>query len=748
MTFDTRLSPGRRVESRDAPVPGLCCPRTPLVGWTFPHSPRPFGPEPHVTRPKPQILLLSFAVTLALSACNRDGKTAAAGDAAKPADAAPALTLDESTLPPVNRFTLADLDTSKNACSDFGGYINGKWLAANDIPSDRTSWGAFEMLDERSTAVQRQLAEQAAADSEATGVKDIVGDFWATGMDEAKVNQQGIAPLDSRLDAIAALDSTEAVAEYLRSSAATGENFLFGFGSDPDFKNSATNIAYAFQGGLGLPDKEYYEKAEHKDKLTAYQAHVAKVLELSGIAAADAAKQAKDVVAFETRLAKVSKSSEDLSRDTELYYNPVTPAQADKLAPNFAWTKFFQSQGVTTPAMFSLAIPAFHTEVSEMLADVPIGQWQSYLRFHTVDGASPYLSDAFVQENFNFYNKTLRGQKEIKERGKRVLDTIENLAGEALGQMYVKVAFPAQSKARMETLVQNLRDALKVRLDGLEWMSADTKKKAMEKWASFTPKIGYPDKWRDWAGLDTSRDSYIGNVLAANEFNYKWELGKIGQPVDKTEWGMSPQTVNAYYNPQLNEIVFPAAILQPPFFDAEAGDALNYGGIGAVIGHEMIHGYDDQGSRFGPTGNFEVWWTDADSTSFKSLTGKLVKQFDGYEAVKGKMVNGNLTLGENIADLGGLAVAYDAMQKATAGTPDPKTDGLTRDQRFFANWATVWRRNFTPEELNVRLTTDPHAPANFRAIGAPSNLPAFATAFSCKPGDAMVRAGDQQIVIW
>ncbi|MEJ7747478.1 MAG: M13-type metalloendopeptidase, partial [Luteimonas sp.] len=540
----------------------------------------------------------------------------------------------------------------------------------------------------------------------------------------------------------------DAVAEYQRTSAATGETFLFGFGSDPDFKNSTTNIAYAFQGGLGLPDKEYYEKAEHKDKLAAYQAHVAKVLELSGIPAADAAKQATDVVAFETRLAKASKSSEQLSRDAELAYNPVTPAEADKLAPNFPWTKFFESQGVATPAMFSLAIPAFHAEVSKMLADVPVEQWQSYLRFHTVDGASPYLSEAFVQENFNFYNKSLRGQKEIKERGKRVLDTIENLAGETLGQMYVKVAFPAESKARMATLVQNLRDALKVRLDGLTWMSPDTKKKAMEKWASFTPKIGYPDKWRDWAGLDTSRDSYIGNVLAANEFNYKWELGKIGKPVDKTEWGMSPQTVNAYYNPQQNEIVFPAAILQPPFFDPKADDALNYGGIGAVIGHEMIHGYDDQGSRFGPSGNFEVWWTDKDSASFKALTDKLVNQFNGYEAVKGKMVNGNLTLGENIADLGGLAVAYDALQKAAAGTPDPKADGLTRDQRFFANWATVWRRNFTPEELNVRLTTDPHAPANFRAMGAPSNLPAFATAFQCKTGNAMVRDGDKQIVIW
>jgi putative endopeptidase len=317
-----------------------------------------------------------------------------------------------------------------------------------------------------------------------------------------------------------------------------------------------------------------------------------------------------------------------------------------------------------------------------------------------------------------------------------------------MGQMYVKVAFPAESKARMEELVKNLSASLKTRIENLAWMSDETKKKAEEKWAAFTPKIGYPDKWRDWTGLETNRDSYIGNVLAANEFNYKWNLGKIGKPVDRTEWGMPPQMVNAYYNPLQNEIVFPAAILQPPFFDPNADDATNYGGIGAVIGHEMTHGYDDQGSRFGASGNFENWWTDADAKGFTGRTDKLVQQFNGYEAQPGAHVNGKLTLGENIADLGGLATAYDAMKKATEGKEDPKTDGLTRDQRFFLNWGTVWRRNFKPEELQVRLKTDPHAPANFRAIGAPSNMPAFAAAFECKPGQPMVREGDKQVVIW
>ena len=703
-----------------------------------------------MTLKKPQVLLLSLAIATAVAACSKqDAAPADGADAsATPAADANALTLDESTLPPVNRFSVDQLDKTKNACVDFGGYVNGTWLAANEIPGDRTSWGAFEMLDERSTAVQRQLAEQAAANEGATGVQDIVGDFWATGMDAETINAQGIKPIQGRIDAIAALDSQEAVTGYLRSSAARGENFLFSFGADADFKASDMNIAYAGQGGLGLPDKSYYFDADKKDKLDAYQAHIAKVLELSGIDAAKAAEQAEAVIAFETRLAEASKSSEELSRDVSLYYNPVSLAAADKLTPNFSWTAFFKSQGVAAPEMFSLAIPAFHEEVSQMLADVPVEDWQAYLRFHTVDGASPYLSDALVQENFNFYNQAMRGQKEMKERGKRVLDTIEGEVGEALGQMYVDVAFSPEAKARMQELVKNLSASLKVHLEGLEWMSEETKKQAMEKWASFTPKVGYPDKWRDWSGLETGRDSYFENVMAANEFNYKWNLGKIGEPVDKTEWGMSPQTVNAYYNPLANEIVFPAAILQPPFFDPEAGDAVNYGGIGAVIGHEMIHGYDDQGSRFDAKGNFQNWWTEADSKGFSGLTDKLVAQFDAYEAMPGQNVNGKLTLGENIADLGGLAIAYDAMKKATEGVEDPMTEGLTRDQRFFANWATVWRRNFTDDELKVRLTTDPHAPANFRAIGAPSNMPAFAAAFQCEAGQPMVRGEDQQVVIW
>lgn len=694
-------------------------------------------------------LLAALAAPLLFAACNAGsppaGERAASGDAET---ASTALSLDESQLPAPMRFAAADLDASKDACVDFFGYVNSKWLAANPIPADRSSWGPGAMLAERSLAVQHQLAEKVAANPAASGVEKIVGDLWATGMDQAKVDAQGLEPLRPRLAEIDALTGAEDVAAYLRTTASRGDNLLFGFGPEADFKNSSMQIAYATQGGLGLPDKGYYFDADKREKLDAYRAHVAKVLELAGASADAAAAQAATVVAFETRLAKASRSREELSRDVSIYYNPVSLADADQLTPRFPWSAFFESQGVAAPEMFSLAMPDFHREVDAMLGEVPIDDWQAYLRFHLVDSASPYLSDPFVQENYAFYGKTMRGQKEIQARWKRVLGTIEDHAGEAMGQLYVQVAFPPESKARMETLVENLGVALKARIEKLDWMSDETKQKAIEKWATFTPKIGYPDKWRDYSGLATGRDSYLDNIFAANEFNYKFELAKIGKPVDKTEWGMTPQTVNAYYNPLQNEIVFPAAILQPPFFDAAADEVMNYAAIGAVIGHEMTHGYDDQGSRFGASGNFENWWTDADAKGFAERSEKLVKQFDAYEALPGLHVNGKLTLGENIADLGGLATAYDAMVAATAGAPDPQTDGLTRDQRFFLSFGTAWRAQMTDDTLKVLVASNPHAPAQFRAVGAPSNLPAFATAFACRLGQPMARTGEDRVVIW
>jgi putative endopeptidase len=693
--------------------------------------------------------MLSLAVAAALAGCKKPDADAPIADAAKPATTAPT----PAELPPTAAFAIADLDTSKNACVDLADFVNGKWLAAHPVPDDRTTWGSFEMLDERSETASKNIAEASAADANASGVSKLVGDMYATGMDEAAINTAGIAPIQPMLDRIDALKAPADIAQYLRDEFAAGRGEVFSFGGEADFKNSSQEIGYAFQDGLALPERAYYledgKDGSYKKIREGYVAHVSKQLQNAGVAQADADQQAKDVLAFETRLAKASLSPIDL-RNPENQYHFVSVADADKASPNFPWSEFMKANGLSVDG-FSLSQPKFFAEFDKMLTDVPVAQWQAYLRIHAIDGMAPYLSDKFADERFDFFGKTMRGQKEQKPRWKRVLDATEGNVGEALGQIYVKQYFPAESKAAMEKLVDNLRASLKVRLEKLDWMSDETKAKAMEKWASFTPKIGYPDKWRSWDGLATSRDGYAQNVLAAAKFNHDWQMGKIGKPVDRTEWGMTPQTVNAYYNPLQNEVVFPAAILQPPFFDPKADPALNYGGVGAVIGHEMLHGYDDQGSQFDAKGNYTNWWQASDKKGFEARTGKLVQQFNDYRSIDDLPVKGELTLGENIADLGGLTVAYDALQKALADagkSPEEKIDGYTEDQRFFINWATVWRRNFNPEELKVRLNTDPHAPANFRAIGAPSNMPAFAAAFQCKAGDAMVRPDDKRVVIW
>ena len=687
---------------------------------------------------------LTAAIAVSLASC---GKTDTAP--AAPADAKPAF--DQSQIKTaLISLNNADLDTAIAACTDLNGFVNSKWLKANPVPNDQTTWGSFEILRERSLEVQHALVQQAAASQAKAGtVEAKIGDIWKTGSDEAKIEAAGITPLQPQLDKIAALNDTAAITQYLRDSQAVGQGVLFSLFANADYKDSANVIAYVGQGGLGLPEKGYYFDDSQAKIRDAYVAYIAQVLTLSGVDAEQAKTQAKAVMDFETRLAKASMSRIEM-RDPAKRYNPVSAADADKLTPNFSWTALFDTLKVPAAQKFSMAQPGFFGEVDKMLADVPAATWQAYLRFHTIDDAAPYLSSAFEKANFDFYSTTLRGQKEMQPRWKRVLESVNGAIGEGLGQMYVDAVFPADSKVQMQHLVENLSVALKARLEKLEWMSEDTRKKALEKWASFTPKIGYPDKWRDWSGLETNGDSYLGNMQAARTFNYRYMLNKIGKPVDKTEWGMTPQTVNAYYNATKNEIVFPAAILQAPFFDAKADPALNYGGIGAVIGHEMMHGYDDSGSQFAANGNFDNWWTDSDRAAFTQRTDQLVAQFDGYESLPGVNVKGKLTLGENIGDLGGLTVAYDALQMALKEDPkaNVEVDGYSQDQRFFMNWATVWRRNFNEGELRVRLNTDPHAPANFRANGAPSNMPVYAQAFECKAGDAMVRADDKRVVIW
>ena len=692
---------------------------------------------------KPLALVLGIAV--ALAACQSSDKAAApAPPASAPAPVAAA--------PKHVAFDTSELDTAINACQDFNGFVNAKWMAANPVPGDKTRWGTFDVLREKSLDTQKALVEKAAAktDAAAGSIEHKVGAMYASAMDEAAIEKAGFDPIKPDLATIDGLKTSKDVVAYLVDSFTRGQASLFYFGAEADFKNSSRKIAYAFQGGLGLPTPDYYTDEQHAAIRTAYVAHIARVLELVGVEAAAAKTQADQVLAFETRLAKASLKPVEL-RKPENQYHFVSVADANKITPHFDWTAFFTAQGANVTDGFSLSQPKFFAEVDAMLAKVPIAQWQAYLRFHHADNAAPYLSTPFQQASFEFHRQTLNGQKEQEPRWKRALGAVNDQIGMALGELYVVENFPPESKARAKELVDNLQAALKTRIEKLDWMSDATKTKALEKWSSFMPKIGYPDKWRDWNGLELKRDDYAGNIAAALKFNHAYDMSKIGQPTDRMEWGMTPQTVNAYYNPTDNTINFPAAILQPPFFDAKADDALNYGGIGGVIGHEASHGFDDQGSQFDAVGNNTNWWADADQDAFKARTAKLVEQFNAYEPLPGKHINGELTLGENIADLGGLAIAYDALQaalKKNPGESKEKIDGYTEDQRFFLNWARIWRGNVLDKRLEVLLNTDPHSPARYRAIGAPSNLGSFAQAFSCKDGDAMVRSGEGQVKIW
>jgi putative endopeptidase len=653
----------------------------------------------------------------------------------------------------VGWISASELDKKISACADLNGFVNTSWIAANPIPPDRTRWGAFDQLSEKSLDTQHEIAEAAAKDADAdksgSNARKI-GWLYRSGMDEATVEKAGFDPIKPDLAKIDALKTSTDLTGFLREDFARGRGIVFQFGARADYNDAKMQIASTFQGGLGLPTPDYYSKSDYADLRKAYVAHVARTLQLAGVGADEAARQADTVMKFETRLAAASLSRVEL-RDPKNQYHFVTIAEADQATPHFPWAPFFAAQGAHVEKGFSLSQPKFFAEFDHMLADVPIADWQAYLRFHVIDGASPYLSKAFEDENFSFYGQTLNGQKEQQPRWKRVLEAVNGGMGLALGELYVAKTFPPEAKARAQALIDDVRSALKMRIESLDWMSAETKQKALAKWQTFLPKIGYPEKWRDWSGLKIAPDNYFANVRSARQFNYDYDIAKIGKATDRLEWRMTPQTVNAYYSPTDNTINFPAAILQPPFFDFKADDALNFGGIGAVIGHEATHGYDDQGSKFDPYGNNINWWTPEDRTKFDARTQKLADQFNAYEPLPGKHVNGQLTLGENIADLGGLNVAYDALQvalKKSPGEAHKKIDGYTEDQRFFIAFARVWAGNILPKAQEVRLNTDPHAPAQYRAIGAPSNMPAFAQTFDCKAGDAMVRNGDVRVKIW
>jgi putative endopeptidase len=653
-------------------------------------------------------------------------------------------------------FDVSQLDTSVSPCTDLNAFVNKRWVAANPIPPDRTRWGAFDELAEKSLDEQHQLVEQADRDADtaaAGSIRQKIGWLYRSGMDTAAVERAGDDPIKPELAAIEALQTPAEIVAWLDTSFAHGQEQLFRFGSGADYRDARVQIGYASQGGLGLPTPDYYTKPEYAAIRDGYVAHIARMLALTGVPAGQDSLKAAQAMALETSLARHSLSRVAL-RDPKNQYHFVSFAAADSVTPHFDWAAFFRVQGVEPGRGFSLSQPEFFAGMDSLLVHAPIGAWRAYLAFHAIARAAPYLSSAFEAESFAFNGRTLRGQPEDRPRWKRVLGTVNRAMGQALGQLYVARYFPPAAKQRAEALVTNVRNALRARIEHLTWMSAATKQRALEKWAKFLPKIGYPDHWRDWSGLEITPNHYYANVVAADEFNHRYNVDKIGKPTDRYEWGMTPQTVNAYYSPTTNTINFPAAILQPPFFYANGDDAINYGGIGAVIGHESSHGFDDEGSQFDGNGNNENWWTAADRRRFDQRSEKLVEQYDAYAPLPDhpdKHVNGRLTLGENIADLGGLNVAYDALQAALESNPheaSERIDGYTQDQRFFMNWARVWRSAIREKAQLVSLNTDPHSPAQFRANGPPSDMPAFAAAFACRPSDPMVRSGPKRVSIW
>ncbi|PPV07224.1 metallopeptidase [Xanthomonas bromi] len=694
--------------------------------------------------------ILALALTAAVSACQRTPDGNAHADTA----AHPAPTSMPAPKSAARAFDIGELETASSACKDLNAFVNGKWIKANPIPPDHSSWGVFDTLAEHSMETQREIAEAAAkqSDQQSDPLARKLGLLYAAGMDESAIEAAGDRPIRPQLDAIAALASGKDVADYITRRYAEGDGQVFGFGSGTDFRDASMQIAFANEGGLGLPTKDYYTAAEYAPIRAAYLDYIARSFELTGTSADAAKAQANAVMALETRLAAASLAPTD-ARDPKNEYHFVSIADAEKMTPHFSWKAFFAAQGVDPGKGFSLSQPRFFAAFDHELAHAPIDQWRAYLRFHTIDDAADSLSKAFVDNSFAFHGKTLAGQPEQRPRWKRVLSAVNRAMGEGLGQLYVAKTFTPEAKQRAGELVGNIQAALKARIERVDWMSPQTKAKALAKWETFLPKIGYPDTWRDWSGLEIVPGDYYRNVQAAAKFNYRYDFAQIGKPTDRKRWSMTPQTVNAYYDPSTNTINFPAAILQPPFFDAHADDALNYGAIGAVIGHESTHGFDDQGSQFDGAGNHLNWWLPQDRTAFEQRAAKLVKQFDDYVPLADHPtlhVNGRLTLGENIADLGGINIAYDALQATLKAHPERAAaiDGYRPEQRFFLGFARNWRGHTREQMQMMRLASDPHAPSALRAVAAPSNMPQFATAFSCKAGDAMVRPEKDRVVIW
>jgi putative endopeptidase len=644
----------------------------------------------------------------------------------------------------------ANMDTTVRPQDDFYHYANGMWIKNNPIPGSEVRWGAFNVLQDNSYKKLKVLLEEASAANAKKGTNEQkVGDFFATAMDSAAIEKQGLSTLTDELNLVSGIktkDDVLAVAAQLQRKALAP---MFTFYVYQDQKNSSAYIPYVDQGGLTLPDRDYYvnNDARSKEIRTAFVSHLEKMFTLMGDEESAAKANAQTIVRLETRLAKASKTRVEL-RDPQANYNKMTVAEVNKITPNIDWAKHFDRLKLSKSESFIVGQPKFLAELDKMIATENIDAWKTYLRWHLVASLADNLNNAFVQESFSFNGKVMNGAKEMKPRWKRVLGDIDNAMGEALGEVYVKKYFSDDAKKRCLEMVNNMQAVYRERIQKLDWMTDSTKTQAIAKLDVFITKIGYPDKFKDYSKLEIDRSSYARNVLKANEFAFDQMINKLGKPVDKTEWGMSPYTVNAYYNPTINEIVFPAGILQFPFFDPQADDAVNYGGIGAVIGHEMTHGFDDQGCQYDKEGNLKNWWTPTDEKRFKEKTTVLVNQYNAYTVLDTVHVNGELTLGENIADLGGISIAYDAFKRTAQGKANEKIDGFTADQRFFFGWAQVWRQNITKENLMQRIITDPHSPGQYRSNGPLSNMVEFYEAFGVKEGDKMWRPEAERLKVW
>ena len=645
---------------------------------------------------------------------------------------------------------MEDMDLTVSPKENFYQYANGGWIKSNPLPSDRSRFGSFDALSDRNEKQIKEIfAELSAQKNEAGSVAQKIGDFYAIGMDSIKLNEDGINPLNPEFKNIEAIASKADLNTYISYLHNTGIGGLFNLFGMADSKNSEQVVSYLWQGGLGMPDRDYYtDDTPRADELrAAYIMHVKNMFMIMNDDEQTAQANAETVMQMETRLAKASMTRLDM-RTPSNYYNKTDLKGLEQMASSYDWKMYFDQAGLGDPGIIIVGQPSFYKEMSSMLDEVSINNWKTYFRWHLIHEAAPYLSDNVVNENFDFFGKTLRGTPQLRPRWKRVQGTVDNALSEAIGQIYVQKYFPEASKKRMIDLVENLRFALGQRIDGLTWMSETTKAKAHEKLAAINVKIGYPDKWRDYDDLAIEKDSYVMNVLRSGKFETEYNRNKINKPVDKSEWGMPPQMVNAYYNPSMNEIVFPAGILQPPFFFKDGDDAVNYGAIGVVIGHETTHGFDDKGSLYDKTGNLNNWWTEEDTERFNERTQVLVNQFNSFVVLGDVHANGELSLGENIADLGGLNIAFTAFKKATEGKDLPKIDGFTPEQRFFIAYSHVWAQNVREAEM-LRLTKeDVHSLGEFRVNGPLPNIQAFYDAFDVKEGDAMFLPVSDRAIIW